>query len=318
MRTSLLAIVAVFSLLGASLAVAQDVSVAIDIGVPPPISFAAPPDVVVVPSGESYVYMVPNRVGLYFYGGRWYRHHLGHWFQSGMYNGSWALIDIGLVPGVVIEIPPEYPRFLPSGYHRVHYGDLHRHWNDWDRGRHWHGQDWYRREMRPEIRRERFSRIEQFRGTRSVAPRSTLGAGPGPRSTLGAGPGPRIAPSAGLAPRTAPSAGLAPRTTPSAGPGPRTTPSAGLAPRTAPSAGLAPRTAPSAGLAPRTAPSAGPGPRTTPSAGPGPRTTPSAGLAPRTAPSAGPGPRSTPSAGAGTHAPKPAAGAGPRSDRREK
>lgn len=316
MRTGLFAIVAVFSLLGAPLATAQDVSVAIDIGVPPPISFAAPPDVVVVPSGESYVYMVPNRVGLYFYGGHWYRYHLGHWFRSDIYNGSWGLIDIGLVPSFVLDIPPEYPRFLPRGYHRLHYGDFYRNWNSWDRDRHWHNRDWFRREMRPDVRQQRFSRIERYRGTRSVWPQGTprIGAVPGPRGP-GAGPGPR-GPGAGPGPGPrGPGAGPGPRG-PGAGPGPGPRgPGAGPGTR-GPGAGPAQQGTrnvwpgqggtPGARTGPRTAPSAGPGPRTAPSAGPGPRTAPGAGPGPRTAPGAGPGPRTA-----------PGAGAGPRRDRKE-
>ncbi len=44
---------------------------------PPPVEFAEPPDVVGVPSGTSYVYMVPDTPGFYFYHGNWYRNHRG-------------------------------------------------------------------------------------------------------------------------------------------------------------------------------------------------------------------------------------------------
>src|SRR5664279_2111420 len=40
---------------------------------PPPLQLAAPPEMVVVPSGNSYVYMVPNLAGVYFYQGAWFR-----------------------------------------------------------------------------------------------------------------------------------------------------------------------------------------------------------------------------------------------------
>ena len=48
-----------------NMAMAQ-VQVGISIGVPPPFTFAAPPELVVVPSGPNYVYMVPSTVGSLF------------------------------------------------------------------------------------------------------------------------------------------------------------------------------------------------------------------------------------------------------------
>ena len=41
-----------------------EVHVNIDIVAPPPLQFAAPPDVYVGPSGTSYVYMVPDDDGV--------------------------------------------------------------------------------------------------------------------------------------------------------------------------------------------------------------------------------------------------------------
>ncbi len=55
--------------------------------VPAPETPAGPPDVVVVPSGTSYVYMVPDTIGLYFYHGYWYLFHKRHWYRSTMYSG---------------------------------------------------------------------------------------------------------------------------------------------------------------------------------------------------------------------------------------
>ena len=56
------------------------------------------PELVVVPSGEEQVYMVPNMVGVYFYGGYWYRYHHGVWFRSNVYNGSWRFVQPAIVP----------------------------------------------------------------------------------------------------------------------------------------------------------------------------------------------------------------------------
>ncbi len=140
---------------------AINVNIGINIGAPAPLAFEEPPDVVVVPSGETYVYMVPNMTGVYFYDGYWYRFHRGHWFRSTVYNGSWGFIETSVVPAVVVDVPPEYPRYLPHDYHRIHYADFDRHWRGWERERHWHGYGWYKKESRADVRREREHRIER-------------------------------------------------------------------------------------------------------------------------------------------------------------
>jgi hypothetical protein len=129
------------------LSVAADVNVSIGVGLPP-LVFAAPPDVVVVPSGESYVYMVPDTPGVYFYGGYWYRSYGDRWYRSDAYNGRWAYVRTSRIPRFIRDVPPDYYRRLPRGYQRIHYGDLHRDWRKWDRDRHWNRQDWYKNEVR--------------------------------------------------------------------------------------------------------------------------------------------------------------------------
>jgi hypothetical protein len=133
---------------------ASDLNISIGI-VPPPFVYEEPPDVVVVPSGPSYVYMVPDTVGLYFYNGYWYRFHKRHWYRSTIYNGAWTYINTSIVPGVILDVPPDYILRLPSGYHRIHYRDLHKNWRKWGRSRHWHRYDWYKHRWRERDRRHR-------------------------------------------------------------------------------------------------------------------------------------------------------------------
>lgn len=126
----------------------------INIGISaPPLEFAAPPDVVVVPSGASYVYMVPDTPGVYFYDDYWYRFYGGHWFRAAIYSGPWAYVATSLVPVLVVDVPPDYIRYLPRGYHRIHYRDFHSHWRAWQGDRHWNRYDWYRQEVRERERR---------------------------------------------------------------------------------------------------------------------------------------------------------------------
>jgi len=123
----------------------------------------APPDVVVVPSGETYVYMVPNTMGVYFFSGYWYRYYEGYWFQSPSYAGNWGMVAPAAVPRVVVNVPPEYPRYLPPAYHRIHYNDLYKHWREWDSNHEWHNRDWYKTEMKPEVIGQRQALINQER-----------------------------------------------------------------------------------------------------------------------------------------------------------
>jgi hypothetical protein len=113
---------------------------------PPPEKQAAAPDVVVVPSGTSYVYMAPDVPGIYFYHGYWYRYYKRYWYQTAIYGGPWVYIEASAVPLVVVDVPPDYIYRLPRGYYRIHYHDLYRHWRTWDHSRHWNRYDWYRHE----------------------------------------------------------------------------------------------------------------------------------------------------------------------------
>jgi len=123
----------------------------------------APPDVVVVPSGENYVYMVPNMFGVYFFGGSWYRYYNGYWFRANAYNEPWVPVAGAAVPMVIVNVPPEFVYSIPPEYHHIHYDEFHRGWRDWDRDRHWHQYDWYKHEVREDIRRERLHRINEVR-----------------------------------------------------------------------------------------------------------------------------------------------------------
>lgn len=159
---------------------AGDVNVSIGVDLPP-LVFAGPPDVVVVPSETSYVYMVPDMVGLYFYGGYWYRFHGGRWFRATIYSGPWAYIVTSRVPRVIVNVPPDYFRHMPPGYHRIPYRDLHRSWRMWDNKRHWHRYDWYKHELREhERRRIDLRRPPKPDGSRPplVAPRQQQGKAP--------------------------------------------------------------------------------------------------------------------------------------------
>jgi len=142
-RVSLL-MVCLFFVVGMAVVGRAQVSVSVNVPPPPPLAFPAPPDVVVVPSEESDVYLVPNTAGLYFFDGFWYRFFENHWFRSTIYNGPWGFIETPLIPAAVGVIPPDYILGLPPGYHHIHYGEFRGHWRDWGRNHYWNNKPWYR------------------------------------------------------------------------------------------------------------------------------------------------------------------------------
>jgi hypothetical protein len=158
MKQIVLLMVSLFFVVGMALVGEAQVNINISVPPPPPLEFAAPPDVVVVPSGARDVYLVPNTVGLYFYGGYWYRFYRDHWFRASLYNRPWVIIRESLVPRVVVAIPPDYILGLPPGYHRIHYREFHSHWRDWGRNHHWNNHAWYRDHSKHHWRGREFHR----------------------------------------------------------------------------------------------------------------------------------------------------------------
>lgn len=66
-----------------------EVAVRIGIGLPPPIVFSAPPEVVLLP--HTGVYVDPDlAVDLFFFDGWWWRPWEGHWYRSRIYGTGWG------------------------------------------------------------------------------------------------------------------------------------------------------------------------------------------------------------------------------------
>jgi hypothetical protein len=114
----LVAISAVYPAVNPDMADAQ-ISVSIGIPLPPPIVFAAPPELVVLPGSD--VYVAPDlSEDVYFVDGWWWRPWQGHWYRSHSYNSGWS-----------------YYEHSPSFYGRVHHG-----WRDDYRDHRWQGHAW--------------------------------------------------------------------------------------------------------------------------------------------------------------------------------
>lgn len=112
-----------------------EVSVHIGIGVPLPIVvIPEPPAVVLIPGAP--VYYAPDvGIDLFFYSGRWYREHNGHWYMATYYNGPWAYLPAPRVPAVFIYLPADYYH-IPPGHQRIPYGQLKKHWKKWETKHH--------------------------------------------------------------------------------------------------------------------------------------------------------------------------------------
>ena len=119
------------------------VSVGVNVPLPPPIVFSAPPEVVVLP--ESNVYVVPDaEADIFFTGGWWWRPWEGRWYRSRHYDRGW---------GFYRQAPPRFYRNVPPGWRndyrdhrwrgrewnheRIAHGDMERNWRGWERDKHW-------------------------------------------------------------------------------------------------------------------------------------------------------------------------------------
>ncbi len=126
-----------------------EVSVRIGVGLPPPIVFARPPEVVLLPS--TGVYVAPDiAVDLFFFDGWWWRPWEGRWYRSRSYNSGWA-----------------YYNGIPVFYGRVPPG-----WRDDYRAHRWHGHEWhYERVTHPELQQMHRRNVrEQSRPEHRMSP----------------------------------------------------------------------------------------------------------------------------------------------------
>jgi len=130
------------------------------ISLPPPIVFASPPELVVIP--ETYVYAVPDvDADIFFYGGWWWRPWEGRWYRSQNYNSGW---------GYYRNVPSFYGR-IPSGwrndyrehrwrghqwnYQRIPHAQVQQNWRGWEKNKYWEKQNtWGVQGLKPNAPRQ--------------------------------------------------------------------------------------------------------------------------------------------------------------------
>ena len=148
------------------------VDINIGIPLPPPIVFAAPPEMIVIP--ETYAYVAPDiDADLFFWSGWWWRLWEGRWYRSHYYDRGWAYYNN--VPSFYFDVDPGW-----RGYYRDHnwYGHrwdyeripnrgLQQNWKSWHNDRHWERQGTWgiqSYQPRPQQQRQelRHQRQEQY------------------------------------------------------------------------------------------------------------------------------------------------------------
>ncbi len=129
-------------------AVMAQVQVRINVPLPPPIIFPAPPHVVVIP--ETDVYAVPDvDADIYFYGGWWWRPWEGRWYRSHYYDRGWGYYKG--TPSFHRQVPPGWRNDYRDRRWRGHewdhrpipYREAERNWSNWKRDRHWEKENYY-------------------------------------------------------------------------------------------------------------------------------------------------------------------------------
>ena len=120
---------------------------------PPPIYFAAPPEV--VPLADTDVYIVPDvQEEIFFYGGWWWRPWQGRWYHSHYYDRGWGyyrgepIFHRHFYEGWRDDYRNHRWRGQQWDYQRVPGQDLDRNWRTWEKNRYWRGGGHGRRDGR--------------------------------------------------------------------------------------------------------------------------------------------------------------------------
>jgi hypothetical protein len=147
------------------------VGINVNISLPPPIVFASPPQLIVLP--ETYVYVVPGvEAEIFFYGGWWWRPWNGRWYRSRNYNSGWAYYK--RVPSFYSGVPSgwrnDYRDHRWGGrewnYRPIPQRQVQQNWSSWEKNRHWEKQGtWGVQGLQPRTQAQPPRRVEQPRQT---------------------------------------------------------------------------------------------------------------------------------------------------------
>ena len=154
------------------------VNVGISISLPP-IVFAGPPEMVVIP--ETDVYAVPDvDVDIFFYHGWWWRPWEGRWYRSRNYDSGWAYYQ--RAPSFYGRVPSGWRNDYrnhrwqghPWNYQRIPNQQLQQNWSTWEQSRHWEKQNtWGVQGLKPRSRPQQPSQTVQPRSQAKPQVRET-------------------------------------------------------------------------------------------------------------------------------------------------
>ncbi len=150
------------------------VDIRISFPLPPPIVFAAPPELIVIP--ETYVYVAPDiDVDFFFWNGWWWRFWEGRWYRSRYYNRGWGYYNN--VPSFYFDVDPGWRGYYRDrnwyghrwNYERIPNQRLQQNWSSWEKNRYWERQrTWgvqsYQprpQQQRQELRQQRQQQYQQ-------------------------------------------------------------------------------------------------------------------------------------------------------------
>ena len=117
----------------------------VSISLPPPIVFAAPPVLIVLP--DTYVYVVPDvDADIFFYNGWWWRLWEWRWYRSHYYNRGWGYYKT--VPSFYFDVDPGWRGYYRNrnwyghrwDYERIPNQRLQQNWKSWQNNRRWERQ----------------------------------------------------------------------------------------------------------------------------------------------------------------------------------
>ncbi len=137
------------------------VDVSINIALPPPIVFPAPPMVIVIP--DTHVYVDPDiDIDLFFWNGWWWRLWEGRWYRSSYYDRGWRYYRN--VPSFYFDVDPGWRRYYREhdwhghrwDFERIPQRRLQQNWKSWQNNRRWERQGtWGVQNYQPRPRQQR-------------------------------------------------------------------------------------------------------------------------------------------------------------------
>lgn len=151
-----------------------EVNINIGFGLPEPVYFERPPEVIVLPDTRN-VYVVPeSEYELFFWNGWWWRPWQGRWYRSRSYNRGWAYYNN--IPSFYYDVDPDWRDYYRArnwsghrwNYERIPHQRLQSNWKQWHDNQYWQrNRTWGVEDYRPRPQRQaeeiRMQRQEHYR-----------------------------------------------------------------------------------------------------------------------------------------------------------